>query len=118
MSSAKRWLSLVRLGVPELLLPGHPYTRAGSVSAKLTAGQWQSLLERGMNDMHELVKRYESDAADFLDGTAKELLYSMSEIIRVRQRFVLRVTVACWYLPRRRLTDLLNSWTSRSSRSS
>lgn len=65
---------LQELPVPDLLLPGHPRTDLGRISARLTPQDWSSLLERGIREMEELLARYDTDGADFLDGTPRELL--------------------------------------------
>lgn len=65
---------LQELPVPQLLLPGHPETQLGSISARITPEQWSSLLRRGVRQMETLNARYTADGADFLDGTPRELL--------------------------------------------
>ena len=63
-----------KLPVPDLLLPGHPETDRGVISARVTSDQWSSMLGRGLRQMEQLTARYAEDGADFLDGEPKELL--------------------------------------------
>lgn len=63
-----------KLPAPDLLLPGHPETDQGIISARITPDQWSSMLGRGLRQMEELTTRYATDGADFLDGEPKELL--------------------------------------------
>jgi glyoxylase-like metal-dependent hydrolase (beta-lactamase superfamily II) len=65
---------LEKIPVPDLLLPGHPRTDLGVISAKVSPEDWSSLLSRGIQQMEELTKRYAADGSDFLDGNPKELI--------------------------------------------
>lgn len=65
---------LQKLAVPDLLLPGHPETNQGTISARISPQQWSSLLSRGLRQMEELTARYATDGRDFLDGDPKELI--------------------------------------------
>lgn len=60
--------------VPDLVLPGHPGADPMPQSPCLSQAKWESLLDRGIRDMETLLSRYETDGADFLDGTPKQLL--------------------------------------------
>lgn len=62
------------LPVPDLLLPGHPQTNLKVVSARVTQQQWDAMLAAGVDSMQKLVRRFETDGMDFLDGQARELL--------------------------------------------
>jgi len=53
---------------PDLLLPGHPRT------AEITPAEWGALLGRGIRELEQLVERYATDGADFLDRTPSEPL--------------------------------------------
>ena len=65
---------LQEIPVPDLLLPGHPRRDVGMLSAQVTPQQWSALLDKGIRQMEELIARYDTDGADFLDGNPKELL--------------------------------------------
>ncbi len=65
---------LAQLPPPDLLLPGHPRTDLGTVSARISPQEWSSLLDRGILQMEQLTARYAADGRDFLDGNPKELL--------------------------------------------
>jgi glyoxylase-like metal-dependent hydrolase (beta-lactamase superfamily II) len=62
------------LPLPDLVLPGHPGMDPIPQNPRLTPERWQALLDRATGDMERLLKRYETDGANFLDGFAKELL--------------------------------------------
>jgi glyoxylase-like metal-dependent hydrolase (beta-lactamase superfamily II) len=62
------------LPLPDLVLPGHPQMDPSPQSPHVTAERWQSLMDQGITEMERLLARYETDGADFLDGTPKELL--------------------------------------------
>jgi glyoxylase-like metal-dependent hydrolase (beta-lactamase superfamily II) len=62
------------LPVPDLVLPGHPRAHSMPQSPRLTPQEWEAMLDRGIRDMDQLVARYASDGANFLDGCPKRLL--------------------------------------------
>jgi glyoxylase-like metal-dependent hydrolase (beta-lactamase superfamily II) len=62
------------LPVPDLVLPGHPRAESAPQRPGLSQGRWEELLDRGIADMKELLRRYEADGPDFLDGEPKALL--------------------------------------------
>lgn len=64
---------LLRIPAPDLVLPGHPEADAIPQDARITPTRWTALLSRGIAELERLEKRYESDGADFLDGTPREL---------------------------------------------
>jgi metallo-beta-lactamase class B len=64
---------LRELPVPDLVLPGHPRAEATPQRPQLSQERWEELLDRGISDMNELLRRYEADGADFLDGEPKVL---------------------------------------------
>ncbi len=75
LESLKR---LKALTPPDLLLPGHP-RRVGrgdpeERNAAISPSAWRSLLDGGIAEMRELLKRHQADGADFLDGTPRELV--------------------------------------------
>ena len=78
---------------PDLLLPGHPQiglaptnsprtNRPGDVmpeedegvSAKVTPQQWHQMLDVGIQEMQQLVKRFATDGRDFLDAKPIRIL--------------------------------------------
>lgn len=62
------------LPAPDLVLPGHPRSNSKPRSPRLTQAQWEEMLDDGIGDMQQLVKRFETDGANFLDGEPKRLL--------------------------------------------
>lgn len=76
--SARDYLStlkrLASMPVPDLVLPGHPRMDAAPQNPHLTQEYWQRLLQVGITEMERLLARHETDGADFLDGTPKELV--------------------------------------------
>jgi metallo-beta-lactamase class B len=62
------------LPVPDLVLPGHPRMGPVPQNPHVPAVQWQALLDQGIAEMERLLKRYETDGANFLDGIPKQLL--------------------------------------------
>jgi glyoxylase-like metal-dependent hydrolase (beta-lactamase superfamily II) len=62
------------LPTPHLILPGHPSMDRTPQNPQLGVEKWHALLDRGIAAMEVLQARYDADGADFLDGTAKELL--------------------------------------------
>jgi glyoxylase-like metal-dependent hydrolase (beta-lactamase superfamily II) len=75
---AKDYLSslhgLRKLPAPDLVLPGHPGADSSPQSPALSQARWEALLEQGIRDMEQLLRRFASDGADFLDGHPKRLL--------------------------------------------
>ena len=65
---------LREIPVPDLLLPGHPFSDSTPQSPCLSQKRWESLLDDGVHDMEVLLARFQADGADFLDGTPKMLL--------------------------------------------
>lgn len=65
---------LRRLPVPDLVLPGHPRSNSMPRSPRLTQAQWDEMLDAGIDDMRQLVSRFDADGASFLDGEPKRLL--------------------------------------------
>ncbi|HVX12448.1 MAG TPA: MBL fold metallo-hydrolase [Pirellulales bacterium] len=61
------------LPVPDMVLPGHPQSDPIAQNPRLTAKQWASLIDRGIDELELLTRHYEEDGADFLDGTPKKL---------------------------------------------
>ncbi len=62
------------LPVPDLLLPGHPIMDRPPRSPRLTRKRWETMLDKGIREMEQLVSRHEEDGADFLDDHPKQLL--------------------------------------------
>jgi len=62
------------LPIPDILLPGHPRDVKVPQDARIPPAQWSSMLEHGIQELEVLIKKYETDGADFLDGEPKELL--------------------------------------------
>jgi glyoxylase-like metal-dependent hydrolase (beta-lactamase superfamily II) len=62
------------LPTPHLILPGHPGMDPTPQNPQLGVEKWHALLDRGIAAMEVLQARYDTDGADFLDGTPKELL--------------------------------------------
>ncbi len=62
------------LPVPDLVLPGHPRSNSAPRSPRLTQTQWEEMLGAGIDDMRQLVSRFDTDGASFLDGEPKRLL--------------------------------------------
>lgn len=71
LSSLKK---LRQMPVPDLLLPGHPFTGATALTVQLETGDWFALLDTGILEMEELVRRYAADGAGFLDGGPKAIM--------------------------------------------
>ena len=63
--------------VPDLILPGHPSANSGARSPRFTASKWTAMLDTGVHDMERLLKRFEADGANFLDGQPKRLLHNV-----------------------------------------
>ncbi|MBI1310198.1 MBL fold metallo-hydrolase [bacterium] len=64
---------LQHLPAPDLLLPGHPETQRRMVNARVSPEWWSATLSRGIEQMEQLVARFETDGADFLDGIPKQI---------------------------------------------
>ncbi len=60
--------------VPDLVLPGHPRMDRIPQNPALSQQRWEKLLDDGIREMEQLRARYQSDGANFLDGTPQELL--------------------------------------------
>jgi glyoxylase-like metal-dependent hydrolase (beta-lactamase superfamily II) len=75
---ARAFLATLRrlreLPAPQLVLPGHPRIDPAPPNPVMTQERWEALFDPGIREMERLVRRYSSDGADFLDGTAKKLL--------------------------------------------
>lgn len=68
---------LSELYPPHAVMPGHPVMSSGPIDmsrANITKQQWNELLGEGITAMMDLLKRYETDGRDFLDGRPRELL--------------------------------------------
>jgi glyoxylase-like metal-dependent hydrolase (beta-lactamase superfamily II) len=65
---------LRELPVPDLVLPGHPRMDETPQNPRLGDAGWHALLDAGIAEMEKLLKRYQEDGEDFLDGRPKELL--------------------------------------------
>jgi glyoxylase-like metal-dependent hydrolase (beta-lactamase superfamily II) len=65
---------LKSLPKPDLVFPGHPTSPLAPRSPRLSEGEWNQLLDRGIRDMEQLVTRHRADGTDFLDGNPKQLL--------------------------------------------
>lgn len=61
------------LPLPDLVLPGHPASSRTAQSPRLTQQDWNVMLDRGIQEMEQLVARFDSDGANFLDGEPKKL---------------------------------------------
>lgn len=76
--SADEYLATLRdfkkLPAPDLLLPGHPHADPAPQSPFITPADWQARLDEGIADLLAVKEHFAADGADFLDGTAKELL--------------------------------------------
>ena len=65
---------LLEMPVPDLVLPGHPAADPLPEDPRVPPWLWKSLLTKAVASMETLTARHEQDGADFLDGTAKQLL--------------------------------------------
>lgn len=65
---------LSSMPVPDLVLPGHPRMDQVPQSPRLSQERWHDMLRAGIAEIQKLLARHETDGADFLDGTPKELL--------------------------------------------
>jgi len=76
--NAEDYLATLRrlrsMPVPDLVLPGHPRMDSPPQSPRLSEERWQALLDHGIGELEELVRRHKADGANFLDGNSKELL--------------------------------------------
>lgn len=76
--SADEYLATLRtfkkLPAPDLLLPGHPHADPTPQSPFITPAEWQARLDEGIADLLAVKEHLAADGADFLDGTAKEIL--------------------------------------------
>ncbi|MFN0051251.1 MAG: MBL fold metallo-hydrolase [Planctomycetales bacterium] len=66
--------NLKALPVPDLVLPGHPRSDARPQNPRMTRERWLGILDKGIREMQQLVGRYQTDGAGFLDGEPKRLL--------------------------------------------
>jgi glyoxylase-like metal-dependent hydrolase (beta-lactamase superfamily II) len=64
---------LLDLPAPDLILVGHPKSEI-LTRRRLTLAQWRSLLENLIGETRDLVQRYQTDGANFLDGVPKRIL--------------------------------------------
>lgn len=75
---ARQYLASLRklraLSPPDLVCPGHPNESRVRHGPRVTREQWFALLDRGIRETEEVVRRYDADGADFLDGEPKQLL--------------------------------------------
>ncbi|HVA46663.1 MAG TPA: MBL fold metallo-hydrolase [Pirellulales bacterium] len=75
---AQRYLrsfeTLRQLPAPDLVLPGHPDSDLAAPDPRLTAAEWKSLVDRGIDELRLVCQRYARDGADFLDGRPKAVL--------------------------------------------
>jgi glyoxylase-like metal-dependent hydrolase (beta-lactamase superfamily II) len=62
------------LSVPDLVLPGHPRLDRVPQDPALSQERWEKLLDAGIHELEQLLARYKADGANFLDGSARELL--------------------------------------------
>jgi glyoxylase-like metal-dependent hydrolase (beta-lactamase superfamily II) len=62
------------LPLPDLILPGHPRMDPEPQDPHVPARDWQALLDTGIAEMKQLLARYDTDGADFLDGEPKAFL--------------------------------------------
>lgn len=59
---------------PEFVFPGHPNMDLAPESPALSPERWREIIDAGIAEMEQLLKRYETDGANFLDDIPKELL--------------------------------------------
>lgn len=64
---------LRELRAPDLVLPGHPAASRVPQSPALTSRDWNAMLDSGIQEMEQLISRFDGDGADFLDGHPKQL---------------------------------------------
>jgi glyoxylase-like metal-dependent hydrolase (beta-lactamase superfamily II) len=62
------------MGVPDLVLPGHPGADPTPESPALSTRRWHQILDQGIREQRLLVSRYRRDGAPFLDGSPRRLL--------------------------------------------
>ncbi len=62
------------LPLPDLVLPGHPRMDPTPQSPRLTEARWRGLLDQSIADLERLLRHFQTDGAQFLDGNARELL--------------------------------------------
>lgn len=65
---------LKKLPAPDVVLPGHPASSRVPQSPRLNPREWKTMLDGGIQDMEQLISRFEVDGPDFLDGQPKQLL--------------------------------------------
>ncbi len=65
---------LKKLPAPDVVLPGHPASSRVPQSPRLTSREWNTMLNMGIQEMEQLISRFEVDGADFLDGQPKQLV--------------------------------------------
>lgn len=76
------------LPTPDLILPGHPRMDPVPQATRLDEDRWHALLDSGITEMEKLLARFAADGADFLDGTARELLPGLHYLGNVNQQAV------------------------------
>ena len=65
---------LRNLPAPDLVLPGHPAASRAPQSPRLSSREWNRILDSGIQEMEQLIARFEADGANFLDDHPKQLV--------------------------------------------
>ncbi len=65
---------LRNLPAPDLVLPGHPTSSKVPQSPDLSSGEWNRMLSIGIQEMEQLIARFDVDGANFLDDNPKQLV--------------------------------------------
>ncbi|HEV3339195.1 MAG TPA: MBL fold metallo-hydrolase [Pirellulales bacterium] len=58
---------------PDLMLPGHPGSDRAPRSPRMNPSRWREMLDRGIDELKQLIERRERDGADFLAGTPQKI---------------------------------------------
>lgn len=66
--------TLRAMPVPDLVLPGHPFSDSSPQSPRLSPSRWTSMLDAAIGDLEILRDRHRADGPDFLDGQPKAIL--------------------------------------------
>ncbi len=64
---------LRKIPVPDLVLPGHPFTDIAPQYPKLSQSEWEELVDGAILELTKLIARTQADGPGFLDGSAKPL---------------------------------------------
>jgi glyoxylase-like metal-dependent hydrolase (beta-lactamase superfamily II) len=65
---------LRNLTAPDLVLPGHPAASRAPHSPRLSSQEWNTMLGSGIQEMEQLIARFDVDGANFLDDVPKQLV--------------------------------------------